>query len=129
MEQMKVFVLLSILVAIALAQNSAVDVIQDCTYSDDSGDYDLTGMIVNLTTTTTKAQMYTGTDPAGYLYYSNVCNVVSSDTGCPTSEQTSTCQLSSTGTQASSCGVVSSQQFQSISTPPLSSVCNLFRLS
>lgn len=113
-------VLCSLLLAVSCTNstNSAVNVIQPCTYVAPSGEsYDFSPMIVNLTQNTKKSQLYTGTDLSGYSYYANICNVVSSDAGCPTTDQTPVCQLSSTGTQESSCGVVTAQSFQPASEP------------
>mmetsp|Transcript_15810 Transcript_15810/g.61783 ORF Transcript_15810/g.61783 Transcript_15810/m.61783 type:complete len:261 (+) Transcript_15810:42-824(+) len=98
---------------IVVAQNTAANNFQDCTYEDDSGDYDLTNMIVNLTSASTLNNLYQGTDTDGYKYYVNVCNVVTSDTGCPGTDNTPTCQVSSSGSQATSCGVVTTQEFRS----------------
>jgi len=94
------------------AQNTATNEIQPCTYDAPSGSsYDLTSMIVNLTSSSTLADLYQGTDSDGYRYYANVCNVVTSDTGCPGTDQTTLCQVSSSGSQATACGVVTMQSF------------------
>lgn len=127
-----------LVLAVSCQSNTATNVIQPCSYTAPSGDeYDMSPLVVNLTSSTTKWQMYTGTDVNANNYWMNVCNVVTSDTGCATADQTPVCQTSSSGLQATPCGDVTSQVFQPASRclhhPPHSSMgsglCCLFSSS